>query len=267
MSWQQPLALLSGAAALLPRPHPACPLPDLIRGLQGDPRPRSSRKRLCFFRATPAPYLTPSSREPSGGLREGPRERAGCGCGLRPGGPWLPGHPQAGVQAPGDRDRDRAEVGQRRQMETMTSESWNAAWETSMLIHHRQAPPRRAHTSRPLTHEHEHRHTCVHIRARIHKHKLVYSHTCACANTLRAHTSVHGTHTGTHTGTHPCQASDSPALTTAPSLQACGQTQAEGGGEGAVAWQWLGAPGWNTAEGSGCSQPGLVVWTWDISIP
>ena len=238
VSWQQPLALLSGAAALLPRPHPACPLPDLIRGLQGDPRPRSSQKRLCFFLATPAPYLTPSSREPSGGLREGPRERAGCG--LRPGGPWLPGHPQAGAQAPGDRDRDRAEVGQRRQMETMTSESWNAAWETSMLIHHREAPweqeggllgsPKTGptHTRPTPSHMNTNTDTRVCTHTRIHKHKLVYSHTCACANTLHAYTcvhtcartSVHITHTCTHTGTHtctrPCQASDSPALTSAP---------------------------------------------------
>ena len=208
------------------------------------------------------------------------------------------------------------------QMETVTSESWNAAWEIPELIHHPQAPwergpgswdpqEERVHTlpnphTRTHTREHKHRHTCAyqctHMYAHTHMHMQTqhtththaHAYRCTCAqNThtemhtcathtctdvhvyhIRARTGVHVQHTRTrtqmhthrdaHTYTQPCQASDSPALTSAPgSLKACGQPWAEGRGR----WeeQRLGRAGWGlrnrTLGRERYSQPGLVVWT------
>lgn len=57
-------------------------------------------------------------------------------CGLKPGGPWLPGHPPVWSAGPWGQGRGR----RRLQMETMTSGSWNVAWGTSMLICQWEAP-------------------------------------------------------------------------------------------------------------------------------
>ena len=92
------------------------------------------------------------------------------------------------------------------QMETVTSESWNAAWEIPELIHHPQAPwergpgswdpqEERVHTlpnphTRTHTREHKHRHTCAYQCTHM------YAHTCTCKHSTpptltHMHTDVH----------------------------------------------------------------------------
>lgn len=127
------------------------------------------------------------------------------------------------------------------------SESWNAAWGTSLLIHHWEAlweleggswaPQDGActHTSCPPhtrtqihTGEHMHIHayvdTSTHSRVLAHPHAHTHAQRYMCTHAHKC------THKGAHICTHPCQASDSPLLL--GYLQACGQTQAEGGAWG-----------------------------------
>ena len=164
----------------------------------------------------PARYLTLSSREPAGGLREGPGE-SGLGLGGRGQEALLPGHPQAGEQAPGGQGQGRAEEGRACRWK-LTSESWNAAWEIPELIHHPQAPWERGPGSWDPQEERVHTppnpHTRTHTREHKHGHMCAYqcTHMCTHAHANTAHhphshrcTCVQNTHTQMHTcTTHTC---------------------------------------------------------------
>ena len=63
------------------------------------------------------------------------------------------------------------------QMETVTSESWNAAWEIPELIHHPQAPWERGPGSWDPQEEHVHTLPNPHTRTHTREHK--HRHTCA----------------------------------------------------------------------------------------
>lgn len=171
----------------------------------------------------PARYLTLSSREPAGGLHEELRE-SGLGLGGRGQEALLPGQPQAGEQAPGGQGQGSSRGGAGLQMETVTSENWNAAWEIPELIHHPEAPWQQGpgswdpqeepvHTPpNPHTHTHTREHKHRYTRAYQCTHVCTHAHACTCKHSTpptltHMHTDVHVYKTCTHRCTrvqHTC---------------------------------------------------------------
>ena len=108
--------------------------------------------------------------------------------GPRPGSPvsWAPPGWRAG---PGGQGQGPSRGGAGPQMETVTSESWNAAWETPELIHHPEAPWERGAGSWDPQEGHMHTppnpHTHTHTREHKHGYTCVYqaTHVYSCAHT------------------------------------------------------------------------------------
>ena len=145
-------------------------------------------------------------QEPTGGLCVPLRQRCPCPRAPPPpgwsAGPW--GQGQAG-----------AEVGRRLQMETVTTESWNASWETSVLIRQREADWEQEGGSRapPRQSMHVHMHTrasslvlvCAHART----HTCIHMHPHMCTHANSAHSRVQAdtcayTYRCTHAQTRVC---------------------------------------------------------------
>lgn len=148
------------------------------------------------------------------------RERAGWVWGAEARKPCSLGTPRPESRPPGGQGQGSSRGGAGLQMETVTSESWNAAWEIPELIHHPGAPwergpgswdpqEERAHTppnphTRTHTREHKHRSTsayqCTHVYA--HAHTCTYKHSTPPTLT-HMHTDVH-VYKHTHTQMHTC---------------------------------------------------------------
>lgn len=105
---------------------------------------------------------------------------------------------QGGAQAPGDRDKPEQRWGGACRWK-LTSESWNASWETAVLGHQGEAPweqeggPRAPpKTGCARTRAQPCKLTCAHVHAHTGRHTRVYTcahtHTCIRVRTVRVHT-------------------------------------------------------------------------------